>query len=140
MIKLNFPQKPSQTPKLLLATKMFYAVSGMNVSQVGADAEHLPSRTSSSHPWLILLRNKRKEKEQRIAVDILKKTFFFRIPPPRRLRLCSCAEAFQCGDRDNVRPSPSSLRRLRGNTTATAKNVRLSPHMRCCVNIAEKIE
>ena len=29
---------PSQTPKLLLVTKMFCAASGLNVSQVGADA------------------------------------------------------------------------------------------------------
>ena len=43
-VLLGLSQKPSQTPKLLLATKMFYAARGMNVSQVGADAEHLPPR------------------------------------------------------------------------------------------------
>ena len=54
---------------------MFYAAGGMNVPQAGADAEHLPSRASSSHPWLnfnfCFYETKIKEKGFRTADDIL---------------------------------------------------------------------
>ena len=75
--RLNFTQKPSQTPKLLLATKMFYAASGMNVSQVGADAEHLPSRAKAltslaESLFLFASQIKIEEKGFRIAAEIQK--------------------------------------------------------------------
>ena len=54
---------------------MFYAASGMNVSQVGADAEHLPSRAEAltSLAWsLFLFASQIKEREKGLCFAIAK--------------------------------------------------------------------
>ena len=89
----------------------------------------------ASPPWLsfnfCFFETKIKEKDFCTAVDILK--FFHRgYPNAISSNVCSCAEVISCGAMDNLRQSPCSLRRLRGNNMATAKHNRFLLFLMAC--------